>query len=346
LASSRRTPNPGEPAIAFAAEPATTTATPPIDIAGEMVPAGERRSLEIPVARLASGAWVKLPLVVVHGAKPGKWLWLSAAIHGDELNGVETIRRVLAGLDARALRGVVVAVPVVNVFGFLEQSRYLPDRRDLNRSFPGSPRGSMASQLAHLFMREVVARCEYGIDLHTGSAGRKNLPQIRADLSDPEARRCALAFGAPVALHARLRDGSLREAAVRRGIHTLLYEAGEALRFDRRSIEIGVAGIRRVMAMLEMVDDRQPAGDAPLELPSSRWIRAAQSGLLWLDVELGDRVQRGQVVGTISDVVGATRLKVRAHAAGIVIGLTTNPLVNRGDAILHVADISTEIPTS
>jgi uncharacterized protein len=332
-------PSRGAPATGFAAEPLQ----PPIEVAGERVPAGERRSLEIPVSRLASGSWVKLPLVVVHGTRPGKWLWLSAAIHGDELNGVEIIRRVLEELDARELAGVVVAVPVVNVFGFLEQSRYLPDRRDLNRSFPGSPRGSMASQLAHLFMREVVARCEYGIDLHTGSSGRKNLPQIRADLTDAEARRCALAFGAPVALHARLRDGSLREAAVRRGIHTLLYEAGEALRFDRRGIEVGVAGVRRVLAALDMLPAREPAAEAPLELLSSRWMRAAQSGLLWLDVELGHRVRRGQVVGMISDVVGTTRLKVRAPAAGIIIGLTTNPMVNRGDAILHLGDVGSEI---
>ncbi len=336
---SRRTPSTGAPAIAPAAEPGPGV----IDIGGERVPAGERRSIEIPVARLASGSWVKLPLVVVHGARPGKWLWLSAAIHGDELNGVEIIRRVLAELDARSLAGVVVAVPVVNVFGFLEQSRYLPDRRDLNRSFPGSPRGSMASQLAHLFMREVVARCEYGIDLHTGSAGRKNLPQIRADLGDDEARRCALAFGAPVALHARLRDGSLREAAVRRGIHTLLYEAGEALRFDRRSIEVGVAGVMRVLAALDMVSGERAPGQVPLELRASRWIRAAHSGLLWLDVELGERVRRGQVIGAISDVVGTTRLKVRAHAAGIVVGLTTNPMVNRGDAIVHIGDTSLDI---
>jgi uncharacterized protein len=340
LPSSRRTPSTGEPATAFAD---SGDGAAPIEIAGESVPAGARRSLEVPVSRLASGTWVKLPLVVVHGVRPGKWLWVSAAIHGDELNGVEIIRRVLAALDARELAGVVVAVPVVNVFGFLEQSRYLPDRRDLNRSFPGSPRGSMASQLAHLFMREVVGRCEYGIDLHTGSAGRANLPQIRADLRDPEARRCALAFGAPVALHARLRDGSLREAAVRRGIHTLLYEAGEALRFDRRSIDVGVDGVFRVMSALDMVRDRAPAAEPPREVFSSRWIRAAQSGLLWLDVELGDRVRRGQVVGTISDVVGTTRIRVRAHATGIAIGLTTNPMVNRGDAILHVADTSSEI---
>ncbi len=295
------------------------------------------------MSRLASGAWVKLPLVVVHGAKPGKWLWLSAAIHGDELNGVEIIRRVLAGVDARELAGVLVAVPVVNVFGFLEQSRYLPDRRDLNRSFPGSPRGSMASQLAHLFMREVVARCEYGIDLHTGSAGRANLPQIRADLRDAEAERCALAFGAPLALHARLRDGSLREAAVRRGIHTLLYEAGEALRFDRRSIEIGVAGIHRVMAALCMVAPRDEDAPRPLALFASRWIRAAQSGLVLLEVELGDHVRRGQVVGTISDVVGSSRLRVRTQSAGIVIGVTTNPMVNRGDAMIHLAETNAEI---
>lgn len=297
--------------------------------------------MEIPVARLPAGMWAKLPIIVVHGARTGKRMWLSAAIHGDEIGGVEIIRRVLELIDPATLRGTVVAVPVVNVFGFIEQSRYLPDRRDLNRSFPGSARGSLAGQLADLFMREVVGRCQYGIDLHTGSHHRTNLPQVRADLSDPETRRCARAFGAPVAIHARVRDGSLREAAARRGITALLYEGGEALRFDEAAISAGVRGILGVLRCLGMVP-REAAGSlpAPIEVDASRWVRASQSGLASISADLGARCVRGDELAVITDVLGKRRVVVRAPVAGIVIGRTSNPMVNRGDALIHIAETS------
>ncbi|PZV08662.1 MAG: deacylase, partial [Leptolyngbya sp.] len=219
---------------------------------GETIPRGKRVRLDLPVARLTTGTMMSLPVTVISGKKPGPRLWLSAAIHGDELNGVDIIRRVAKALKPHRLNGTVIAVPVVNIFGLLEQSRYLPDRRDLNRSFPGSARGSMAGRLAHLFMTEVVSQCTHGIDLHTAAIHRINLPQVRADLQDPATYAFAQAFGAPVIIHASHRDGSLRQAAARRKIPTLLYEAGEALRFDAQAIQTGVDGIYRVMAYLGM----------------------------------------------------------------------------------------------
>ena len=179
--------------------------------------------------------------------------------------GVEVVRQVMAGLDPKTFRGTLVAVPIVNVLGFMTGDRYLPDRRDLNRSFPGSARGSLASRIAHLFMREIVAGCEVGIDLHTGSDRRSNLPQVRADLDDPGTRELAAAFGAPVMLHARIRDGSLRHAAREQGAKVLLYEAGEPLRFDDYAVEAGVIGVRRVLAALGMTEpvDEPPAGAEP-----------------------------------------------------------------------------------
>jgi uncharacterized protein len=188
-----------------------------------------------------------MPVVVINGKHPGPTVWLSGAIHGDELNGVEVVRRVLPRIDQRTLRGAIIAVPVVNVFGFVEQSRYLPDGRDLNRSFPGSARGSMASQLAALFMKEVVMQCELGIDLHTAAAHRTNIPQVRANLDDAETLALAKAFGAPFIIDARLRDGSVRSAATKRGIKVLLYEAGQIHRFDEEAVEAGVDGVLRVL---------------------------------------------------------------------------------------------------
>src|SRR5690606_22188097 len=195
-----------------------------------------------------------LPVHVLHGREEGPTVWMNAAIHGDELVGVEVIRRVLATLDPRTIRGTVLAVPIVNVLGAMTADRYLPDRRDLNRSFPGSPRGSLAARIAHLMMTEVVAKCEVGIDLHTGSDRRTNLPQVRADLDDPRTRELAEAFGAPVMLHAEVRDGPLREAAGQVGATVLLYGGREAWRVGEGAIAAGVEGVRRVLARLGLVD--------------------------------------------------------------------------------------------
>jgi len=313
-------------------------------IGGVRVRAGASKPVELPLTRLVTGGDVSIPVQVVHGKEPGPAIWVNAAIHGDEVVGVEVIRRVLGQLSAKTLSGTVVAVPVVNVLGFLSGDRYLPDRRDLNRSFPGSSRGSLASRIAHLFMAEVVAKCSMGIDLHTAADRRANLPQVRADLDDPETRRLALAFGAPVALHASLRDGSLRQAARQAGARVLLVEAGEALRFDEVSIDAGVIGIQRVLAALGMIPrDQEPETPyTTLVSRSSSWVRARASGILQLDVELGDLVEEGRRLGGISDTLGRRIRLVHADRAGIVVGLNRAPLVNVGDAVVHVAAVNEE----
>lgn len=261
-----------------------------IEIAKEIIPPGELRRLDIPVSRLSTQTLLSLPVTVINGSEPGPKLWLSAAIHGDELNGVRIISEVLARIEPAKLRGTIIAVSIVNVFGFIEQSRYLPDRRDLNRSFPGSETGSLASRLANLFMREVVNRSTHGIDLHTAAVHRINLPQIRANLEDEATYRCAKAFGAPIIMHATTRDGSLRQAATKQGIPVLLYEAGEALRFDRQAIEVGVAGIMRVMDCLSMYQfDTILPVSASIETRQSKWVRASRAGIFYLEVELGEK---------------------------------------------------------
>ena len=304
------------------------------------VRAGAARDVELPITRLVTGGDVSLPVRVVHGREPGPVVWVSGAIHGDEVIGVEVIRELIATLQPKQFRGTLVAVPVVNVLGFMAGDRYLPDRRDLNRSFPGSPRGSLASRIAHLFMTEVVAKCEVGIDVHTAADKRANLPQVRADLDDARTRELAESFGAPIMVHARLRDGSLRQAALEVGAKVLLYEAGEASRFDDVSIATGVVGIRRVLAALGMIDP-DPDGDPPVVAAcrSTGWVRARGTGILNLDIGLGASVESGQRLGGLSDTFGRRVRLVRADRSGIVIGLTRAPIVNAGDALVHIATV-------
>ncbi len=316
----------------------SATKRQPFEIAGREIKPGRREQLEIPIAALMSGTPVALPVVVYHGKADGPTVWINAAIHGDEIGGVEIIRRVLERLDPRTMCGTIIAVPIVNVHGFNTSDRYLPDRRDLNRSFPGSARGSLAGRIAHLMMTEIVGRCTAGIDLHTASDHRTNLPQIRADLDDPTTLELAQVFGAPITIHAKTRDGSLRQAATDEGATTLLFEGGEALRFDRDAINDGTLGVRRVLKHLGITPEGPEGADEPtLYSRKTKWSRAPKSGIVHLQPELGDRVRRGELVATILDPYGKRLGRITARVDGIVIGQTQHPLVNQGDAVIHVA---------
>ena len=325
--------SPGRPKTA-----SKVKARPPFEINGVRAPAGRLTEVELHVARLPTGMWMSLPVGVLHGRKPGPVISISAAIHGDELNGIPIIRHVLDRIDPKDLAGTVLAVPAVNVFGLIQESRYLPDRRDLNRCFPGSKRGSSAAQLAHLFMTQIVARCELGLDLHTGSGGRTNLPQLRCDLDEPRTRRLACEFGAPVLMHARLRDGSLRAAARELGKTVLVYEAGEANRFDAAGIDMGVHGVLRVMKSLEMIPyEVDAASEQPRICRTSAWVRAKRTGFCEMLVRLGTEVAEGDSVAVVFDALGRDRSPVKAKTAGILIGHVTSPIVHKGDAVAHIA---------
>ncbi|MDH3538770.1 MAG: succinylglutamate desuccinylase/aspartoacylase family protein [Acidimicrobiia bacterium] len=315
-----------------------STSRLPFAIAGHTVEAGSQAKFELPIARLMSGTPVTLPILVLHGGHKGPTVWLSAAVHGDELCGVEIVRQVVQGLEPKSMSGTVIAVPVVNVHGFNTGDRYLPDRRDLNRSFPGSARGSLAARIAHLLMTEVVSRSSVGLDLHTGSDHRTNLPQIRADLDDPFTLELTEAFGAPIAVHSRIRDGSLRQAATEAGATVLLYEGGEALRFDPAAIATGRDGVRRILAKLGITGAADPMPGPTLLSRRSRWLRAPRSGILHLEAGLGARVTRGQTIATIFDPFGKRIGRLTPRNDGLIIGHTQHPLVNQGDAVAHVAE--------
>ncbi|MEZ5921273.1 MAG: succinylglutamate desuccinylase/aspartoacylase family protein [Parvularculaceae bacterium] len=302
--------------------------------------AGERRRIDLPISLLSNHAGMSLAIEVIHGRKPGPTLFVSGAVHGDEIIGVEIVRRVRKEASLRNLAGTLLLIPIVNAFGFVGLSRYLPDRRDLNRSFPGTPGGSLASQLAHLFMREIVDRSDYGIDLHSGASHRENLPQIRAKLDDTRIRKLASAFGAPVVLNSQLRDGSLREAAQERGCAMLLYEGGEALRFDETAIRVGVRGVMNVMRALEMSPARlSQKTRTPVFSAKTGWTRAPIGGVMRCKTALGSIVAEDDVLAVISDPFGVTEEEVRAARGGVVIGKTNLPVVNRGDALFHVAEV-------
>ncbi len=304
-------------------------------VGGVEIEKGKHTNVRIPIGRLATQTPLKMRLDCVRGVEDGPTVWLSGTIHGDELNGFEIIRRVVELIDPNKFAGTLIAVPIVNVQGFVIQSRYVPDRRDLNRVFPGSKRGSMASRLAWEFMENVVKHCDVGIDLHTGPAGRHNLPQVRGNFEDDQIYRMAAAFAAPVRFHAKPQKGTVRYAAWKKKIPTLLYEGGEANRFDPDSISIGVDGILRTLHTLKMTDLNPEPGESR-EITKTRWVRARRSGVLRLARYSGEFVAKRERLGSIGDAMAEETIKVSSTVAGQIISHRTNPLVNRGDALIRL----------
>ena len=310
-------------------------------LGGVTIAPGTRATVDLPLSLLSDHTPSTLTAQVVHGKRPGPTLIVNAAIHGDEINGVEIIRRLLRHSLIRTLGGTLITVPIVNVYGYLTHTRYLPDRRDLNRCFPGSPTGSLAGRLAHLYMTEIAVHGTHAIDLHTAAIHRSNFPQIRADLTNDDVRAMAISFGVPVILNAALRDGSLRMAATEMGMPLLVYEAGEALRFDEVSIRAGVRGIIRVMASLGMVRQRR-RDEAPAEAVISRrsvWVRAPEGGIFRVQAKLGSRVFSGGQLGIIASPFDDNEFPIICPVDGIVIGRNNLPNVNQGDGIFNIARV-------
>ncbi len=312
----------------------------PFRIGDTSVAPGTRTTVDIPVSTLSDHTPVNLSVHVIHGSRPGPVLFVSAAIHGDEVIGVEIVRRLLRARGIRSLRGTLLAVPIVNTYGFLNHARYLPDRRDLNRSFPGSAEGSMAARLADVFMREVVRRAELGIDLHSAAIHRTNLPQIRLTPDNPRLLELGQVFGTPVMMTSKLRDGSLRMAAEEAGVDVLLFEGGEGLRFDELSARAGVSGILRVMHKIGMIGARSVPRTrvTPLLCSGSRWYRAPAGGLFRGYLGTGETVEPGTVLGTITDPFGEAGADVISEETGIVIGRSNMPVVYEGEALFHIAE--------
>lgn len=311
------------------------------EIGGHNIPAGTRRTVDLPVSVLSDHTPVSMSVHVIHGKTEGQTVFVSAGIHGDEVIGVEIVRRLLRAPNLKSLRGTLVVIPIVNAFGFINHSRYLPDRRDLNRMFPGTPGGSLASRLAHLFLNEIVARSDLGIDLHSAAIHRTNLPQVRISPDNPYTAELAEVFGAPVILQSPLREGSLRGAAKNIGKDVLLYEAGEGLRFDEMSVRAGVAGIMRVLQHVGLLPAKgvsKPKAP-PQYCTSSKWLRAPEGGLLRTFKANGDVVAEGELMAVVSDPFGEHEEEIIAPFNGIVVGRAVMPIVNEGDAVFHLARV-------
>lgn len=311
----------------------------PVIVGDVVIKAGQKKIFDLPLPALYTHTEIGLPVHVIHSKLDGPVMFISAALHGDEINGVEIIRRVLKSRSLGRLKGTIIAVPVVNLFGFINQTRYLPDRRDLNRSFPGSEKGSMAARLANIFLKEIVQKCTHGIDLHTAAVHRDNLPQVRAYLKDKETERMARAFYSPVILNTNLVEGSLRQAVNKMKIPVIVYEAGEALRFDEGSIRAGVKGIISVMREIGMLPRLKKAASTytPMVAKSSIWVRAPKSGILRSMVSLGTTVKKNDILGIVSDPFGEIEEQIYSAVDGIIIGRTNIPLVNEGEALFHIA---------
>lgn len=313
----------------------------PFVIAGQSIAPGTQADVAFPITTMATGTASSLGVRVLHGARPGPVVFVSAAIHGDEIIGTAVIQRLAQELRPEGLRGTVLLVPVANIFGFLNRSRYLPDRRDLNRSFPGSAGGSLAGQIAAIFYREVVERCQLGIDIHSAAIHRYNLPQIRIAAGNKRLTELAMAFGAPVIIESPLREGSLRDLAQRVGVDMLLLEAGEALRFDRLSIETGVAGVCRVLGHIGMIaaDDGLTRVGIPARANRSVWVRAPRGGVMQALFESGAPVRKGEVLAHVAGLFGEDAEALVSPVDGIIIGHATLPVVHQGDALFHIAAI-------
>jgi len=312
-----------------------------LTIAGHDIALGQTEIVEVPLPDLYMHTSLSMPVQVIRGRRKGPILFVSAAVHGDEINGVEIIRRLVKLKGIKGLRGTLITVPVVNVYGFINQSRYLPDRRDLNRCFPGSDQGTLAGRLANAFMTEVASKCTHGIDLHTAAIHRDNLPQIRADLSNPDVELMAKLFNAPVVVNSNLIAGSLRHACGESDVPVIVYEAGEALRFNELSIRAGVSGVLNVMRGIGMLTSRSKAKkvSVPFVARSSTWVRAPQSGIFRMLVPMGCHVNKGDLLGVVAAPYGDkdSEVDVIATSSGVVIGRTNLPLINEGEALFHIA---------
>jgi predicted deacylase len=307
-----------------------------VEIAGQEIKPGEFKEININIARLPSHTQIDTPIYVSRALEDGPVLALMAGMHGDEINGMEIVRRILDTDLHRVKRGTIVCMPITNVYGFLNFSRDVPDGKDVNRSFPGSKNGSLASRVAYNLTHQIIPFIDYGIDFHTGGAMRTNYPQVRAMLNNEKNQELANAFCAPFTIDSPFRPNSLRKEASKKGKNIIVYEAGESLRFDQQGIEEGISGALRLMRHLNMIDWAPEPKEENRIIWSSSWVRAKHAGLFQPSVQCGQLVHKGEWVGAITDPFGEFKEKVKSNETAYVIGLNNSPVVNAGDALMHL----------
>ncbi len=316
----------------------TTRLGKPLVVAGQAIEPGNTYDLQLGYSQGYTGINVSVPVRVVAGPKPGPIVFFAAVVHGDELNGLGIVREFAFEQPLELERGVVITIPVVNVYGMDSHSRYLPDRRDPNRCFPGSKNGSLTGRLTHLVFQEVISQCNYGVDLHTAAVRRTNYPNIRADLDDPAVRKLAHAFGCELIVHSRGAEGSLRRTACRRGIPTIVLEAGEVWKIEPGVVNLGVVGAHNVLKHLKMLKGRPHTPSFQIEVRKSKWVRAEYGGILKFHCAPGDLVKKGQILATNADIFGNIQNSIESPFDGIIQGMTTMPAVKPGEPIFNIAE--------
>lgn len=305
-------------------------------INGEDILPNESKLINVNIAKLPSATSINIKVIVNRGSEDGPVLLLTAGLHGDEVNGIEILRRLIENDYHIPQKGTTICIPVINIYGFINFSRYVPDGKDINRTFPGNKNGSLAARISHFLMKSIVPNIDYGIDFHTGGASRSNYPQIRCVLNNPTNFKLADYFQAPFTINAPLLAKSLRHAASKLGKSILVYEGGETLRLDEMVVNEGVEGTLRVMHALDMIPDAPASQKENIILQKTSWVRSRYSGLFQSDLTLGQRINRSKVVGTVCDPFGAFKNKIKAPHAGYIIGLNFHPLVHQGDALVHI----------
>lgn len=310
-----------------------------IEIGGETVAPGEDKLLKISIDRLPTGTLIDIPVYVFNAKKPGPTLLIQAGLHGDEVNGIEIVRRMLAEKRFKIAKGALIAVPILNIFGFIHFSRDVPDGKDVNRSFPGTKKGSMASRMAYHYTSEILSQIDFGIDLHTGGGQLNNFPQVRYTTNDEPSKQLADVFNAPFSFSSGLIKGSFRNITYRANVPTIVYEAGESMRFDEYSITQGVQGILNVLkhyGMISKIDSKVVANNNTIHLNERLWLRAPTAGMFIPEITNGSYISKGQVLGRVSDTYALKTKKIKAPFDGYIFCINHQAVVNQGEALFHV----------
>lgn len=305
-------------------------------INNQSIEPGQTKTIDVNVAKLPSHSSIDISITIARSKEPGPVLLLMGGLHGDEINGIEIVRRMIEYGWNKPEKGTVICIPILNVFGFIHFSRYVPDGKDVNRSFPGNRNGSLASRVAYYLMRDIIPKIDYGIDFHTGGDDRSNYPQVRCMMSDEENSALANAFNAPFTLNSPYRPKSLRQAAAKLGKRILVYEGGESSRFDEHAIQEGLNGTRRILHHLGMTNESPAATHNNIYFGSSSWIRAKASGMFQTNVENGQKILKKQLVGYITDPFGDFKVPIKSQVDGYIIGLNNDPIIHQGDAVMHI----------
>ncbi|REH56238.1 hypothetical protein C7448_101274 [Tenacibaculum gallaicum] len=311
-----------------------------IEIRGQKIGLGESKLIKIPIDRLPTGTLIEIPVYIFNGDQLGPTILLQGGLHGDEVNSIELVRRMLIDKSYKIHRGCVIVVPLLNVFGFLNMSRDMHGK-DVNRSFPGSKTGSLASRMAYYLMKEITNNVDFAIDFHTGGEQRNNFPQIRYTPEDERGFQLANIFNAPFMFGSKLIPKSFRNQCYKNNIPVIVYEGGESLRLEEKAIEQGINGTLRVLKHFKMINGsiQTPENNTSIQINKRKWVRAKVAGLFTPIVHNGEKVKKGQVLGHIMDTYGETNFSVKSPYDGYVIAKNNFPIINMGDALFHLGKI-------